>query len=416
MHNLLIRSLFIFCAAFFFSCHPSPDNAELSVRITNPESSDMKDISIEVLINKEQADNLNANTASLGATVEGIKTPVQWVKSKEEGDGKLYFNLDIPADKQIIVKIASTKLSDSLNFIKRSHAELWCKSGGEFVDSKYVGGDEFKPVSSLRVPDECTDHSYYMKYEGPGWESDKVGYRLYLDWRNAIDIFGKKTTTMVLPEVGQDGYDSYHEMADWGADILKVGSSLGIGSIGFWDGEKANRVAKTDSVFCAISEDGLVYSEVKIDYFGWAINATQVDLNTSLSITAGSRATKCTIKLSHELPNICTGIVKLDGGELITGSNSEGWNYLSTWGKQTLFDDMLGMAILYNQSEPVEITEDDLSHVVVLSPANNQVEYYFLAAWEQESDGIKTKQEFVEYLDAQINRLNTPVEVSIDKE
>ena len=34
---------------------------------------------------------------------------------------------------------------------------------------------------------------------------------------------------MVLPEVGLDGYDSYHEMSDWGADILKVGNRLGMG-------------------------------------------------------------------------------------------------------------------------------------------------------------------------------------------
>jgi hypothetical protein len=37
------------------------------------------------------------------------------------------------------------------------------------------------------------------------------GYRLYLDWRNAFDILEKKEV-IVLPLVGQDGFDSYHEM------------------------------------------------------------------------------------------------------------------------------------------------------------------------------------------------------------
>lgn len=42
----------------------------------------------------------------------------------------------------------------------------------------------------------CTfrDHAYYIKYERPGLESDKVGYRFYFDQRNAIDVFGKKTS------------------------------------------------------------------------------------------------------------------------------------------------------------------------------------------------------------------------------
>ena len=33
---------------------------------------------------------------------------------------------------------------------------------------------------------------------------------------------------MVLQDVGQDGYDSYHEMADWGMDVLKVGDAAGV--------------------------------------------------------------------------------------------------------------------------------------------------------------------------------------------
>jgi hypothetical protein len=75
---------------------------------------------------------------------------------------------------------------------KRTQAEISVKTGGHFENRKYIGGD-FENVNYLRVPDEHTDHSYYIRYEGPGWESDLVGYRFYLDWRNATDVFGKKT-------------------------------------------------------------------------------------------------------------------------------------------------------------------------------------------------------------------------------
>jgi len=219
---------------------------------------------------------------------------------------------------------------------------------------------------------------------------------------------------MVLPDVGLDGYDSYHEMSDWGADILKVGNSLGIGSLGFWDGEKANRVAETDSVICNIAEDGINYSEVKINYYGWKINGTSVNLQTSLSILGGSRMTKYQIAMSEELPNLCTGIVKLDGAEWLKGNQTEGWNYMATWGKQTLFNDLLGMAVLFSQDSPAEITEDELSYVVLMSPADNRVEYYFLAAWEQEPNGITSKEEFIEYLDQQVTLLNNPVKISVE--
>ena len=98
---------------------------------------------------------------------------------------------------------------------------------------------------------------------------------------------------------------------------------------------------------------------------------------------------------------------------LITTTVSSRWNYLATWGIQSLFNDNLGMAILYTQDSPVELNEDEFSHVVLLSPVNNRIEYYFLAAWEQEPGGITTKQEFIEYLDKQVDLLNNPVEINI---
>src|SRR5690606_41170855 len=64
-----------------------------------------------------------------------------------------------------------------------------------------------------------------IRYDGPGIESDKVAYRIYLDERNGFDIFGKKTPDLVLQDVGLDGFESYHHPAPWGMDILKVGAS-----------------------------------------------------------------------------------------------------------------------------------------------------------------------------------------------
>jgi hypothetical protein len=301
--------------------------------------------------------------------------------------------------------------SSSLNandnsLVKKTHAELWYKTGGHFEQGKYVGGGNFIQFDSLWVPAGCTDHSYFMKYEGPGWESDKIGYRIYLDWRNAIDIFGKKVDTMVLSEVGQDGYESYHVMGPWGMDILKVGESLGIGTLAFWDGSAAQRVAKTDSVFCRIKEDGEERSQIQIDYYGWKIDDKSVNLRTELSIEAHSRATKYSVHLGSGLKNLCTGLVKLDETVVIQSSGKGKWSYYATWGKQSLADDSLGMAILYKTSEKSKITEDQHSHVVVLKPENQNLEYYFLAAWQQELNSIKTKMEFESYLANEINRLD----------
>ncbi|MDZ7292279.1 MAG: DUF4861 domain-containing protein [candidate division KSB1 bacterium] len=297
----------------------------------------------------------------------------------------------------------------SRQYPKRTQAELSHKVGGKFVNRKYEGGT-FQNVQYLRVPPEHTDHSFYIRYEGPGWESDKVGYRFYLDWRNAIDIFGKKTPAMVLQNVGLDGFDSYHAMADWGMDILKVGESLGIGSLAMWHEGKARRVSQTDSVTCAIVANGAVYSQIQTKYFGWKVGAGSYDVVSDLSITAGSRLTKHAIEISGNPENLCTGIVKLENSKLLSPPETiTGWTYLATYGQQSLANDNLGMAVLYRKNDLIEVSEDQYSHVVVLKPESGQLIYYFLAAWEEEPGGIKTAEEFETYLNQTIAELNSPV-------
>ena len=209
-----------------------------------------------------------------------------------------------------------SKSDQEIVFKQRTQAELSIKTGGEWKGRIYEGG-KFENINFLRVPDEHTDHSFYIRYEGPGWESDKVGYRFYLDWRNAIDIFGKKVDTLVLQNVGQDGFDSYHEIAPWGVDVLKVGESLGMGSIGYWLNNKAERVAVTDSIYCEITYSGILESKITTTYFGWAVGDYKSNLISKLSIQAGSRMTRHDLELSAGLDNLCTGIVKLPDAEYI---------------------------------------------------------------------------------------------------
>lgn len=294
---------------------------------------------------------------------------------------------------------------------KRTQAELSHKVGGRFVDRKYEGGT-FENVRFLRVPPEHTDHSGYIRYEGPGWESDKIGYRFYLDWRNATDIFGKKTPNLVLQNVGQDGFDSYHAMLDWGMDVLKVGDALGIGTLAMWQEGKANRVAQTDSVTCAIVSNGAVYSQIQTKYYGWKIGPGSYDVVSNLSITAGSRLTKHVVEISGNPQNLCTGIVKLDSTKLLASpAASEGWVYWATYGKQSLANDKLGMAVLFQKNDLSEVTEDQFSHVVVLKPKNGRLTYYFLGAWEQEPNGVRTAEEFEAYLNQTVRELNSPIAI-----
>ena len=301
------------------------------------------------------------------------------------------------------------------SYPKRSQAELSIKTGGHFENRTYIGG-EFENIKYLRVPDEHTDHSYFIRYEGPGWESDLVGYRFYLDWRNATDAFGKKTHDMVLQQVGLDGFDSYHEMQDWGMDVLKVGSSLGIGSMGMYSDNRAIRVDKTDSVTCEVLENGAIQSAIETNYYGWKVGEGTFDIQSILSIHAGTRLTHHEIQISGKPDNLCTGIGKDGKAKLYTDQGNEHQlGYLATYGLQSLNNDELGLAVFFASKDYQGFTEDEYSHIVKLNVEGGDVDYYFLAAWDGEIDGISGEDAFITYIQETAKKLAGPLEITTTK-
>ena len=286
----------------------------------------------------------------------------------------------------------------------KTYAEVSVKEGGKWEGRKYIGGT-FKNVQKLKLAPEHTDHSFDIRYEGPGWESNKIGYRLYLDWRNAIDIFGKKTEAIILPQVGQDGFDSYHEMRDWGSDILKAGKGIGIGSIDRYLNNERMHFYEVDSTIATVANTAK-NSVVKVNYFGWKTATDKINFTSELTISPDQRYTKHSIHPSKAIEGICTGIVKQKNTEVYRKqSANKKWAYLATYGKQSLVPDQLGMAIFY-QTSTIEKEEDaEFDYLLLFKPTTKAVDFYFLGAWEQEPNGIKTKEEFLSYLDEQLKSL-----------
>ncbi|MNS33117.1 hypothetical protein D3C72_652220 [compost metagenome] len=87
-------------------------------------------------------------------------------------------------------------------------------------------------------------------------------------------------------------------------------------------------------------------------------------------------------------------------------SKNKKWAYLATYGEQSLVPDKLGMAIFYEISTIENIADTDLDYLLVFKPTTKAVTFYLLGAWEQEVNGIKTKEEFAQYLDKQLQVLN----------
>ena len=286
-----------------------------------------------------------------------------------------------------------------------AYAEVSVKEGGKWEGRKYIGGT-FKNVQTLKKAPEHTDHSFDIRYEGPGFENKHIAYRLYLDWRNAIDLFGKYSDTIVLPKVGLDGFQSYHEKCVWGSDILKAGKAMGIGSIGRYVNQEVLHFNDVDSTIVKV-ENARSQSAINVRYWGWKTANDKIDLKSKLTVIAEERFVKHTITPSKSIEGICTGIVKLNNLDIIkkTSANKK-WAYIATYGPQSMFSDNLGLALFYETGTVENFVEGVDDHLLIFKPASTPISFYFLGAWEKEKDAIKTKEEFLTYLDQKLTILN----------
>lgn len=380
------------------------------VEVANPSEWERADEPVELELRELGVGPDSSEARQLMVRQGSFPLPSQTVD--RDGDGRpeaLRFVYSFAPGEKLRAEVREDPVAAAAQaYPKRTQAEISVKDGGQWVEEKYVGGT-FRNVERLDPPAWHTDHNAYIRYEGPGWESDKVGYRFYLDWRNGFDIFAKKTPVMVLQEVGQDGFDSYHEEAAWGMDILKVGEAVGCGGYGWWDGEKVIRVSRTYNLSAEVAANGPVASGLRVNYEGWDYGKGKVDLRVGLAIGAGSRLTHVSLETSAYMTNLVAGIVKHPGTEVLQGPMeipSASWTWLATWGQQTLFKDDLGMVVFFRKGDAFGVQEDALNHVVVLKPGEDRrVEYAFGAAWAGEPGGLATKEAFAAWCAQTAERL-----------
>ena len=267
-------------------------------------------------------------------------------------------------------------------------------------------------IALLALGDQSVDHvttppgykpgDKLITYEGPGWESQMVGYRLYLDGRNAIDVFGKKTTDMVLKQVGRG--DDYHQMQPWGMDILKVGASLGGGGFGVLEDGEARQIGPAIQFSAKILRNGPQRAIVEVIHR--QSQKCGGDLTARYMIEGDNRLTRVEVDSRCRLP-LVAGLVKHPGTtQLSQPEKKVGWNYIARYGDQSLVPDKLGLVIFYKSEDIVSLgTDADDDYIIFKSDRNP--EYFLAAAWEQEPTGIRNKSEFESWIMDTLYELNT---------
>jgi hypothetical protein len=266
-----------------------------------------------------------------------------------------------------------------------------------------------------------TGEVYQM--EGPAWENDKVGFRNYLDQRNGIDIFGKLTGKMVLDSVGIGGAPSYHEPGEWGMDVLKVGTSLGAGAIGYLYNDSIYRVGDNGSGSYELLFEGSQRSRFNLDYTSWRAGETELDVVHQIEIAGGRHYYQATVTYSgtEEVLHLVPGIVNMKSNELHVFEADPFHTALVTHDLQAEDTTLLAMALMVPTGSMIRYgTSRDSGegiiqtyYAVLEAGPGRAVPYRFYALWEKEDPGWSSLEEVTGFLKGEAERWTQPVIVQV---
>jgi len=250
--------------------------------------------------------------------------------------------------------------------------------------------------------------SAVFQMEGVAWENDRVGFRNYMDQRNGMDIFGKTTTEMVLDSVGIANGPSYHEPGTWGQDVLKVGTSLGAGGIGYMYNDSIYRVGDSGSGTFEVVFRGPERSRFRLDYTGWKVDDQTVHVTHQVEIVAGRRYYQGNVVYDGtDAPlSLVTGIVNMKSDSLHVVRLNDQYTALFTLDHQSEDGTMLGMALMVPSVHLISTGETrntgegiiETYFAVLDASPGELVPYRFYALWEREDPRWASQEEITAYL------------------
>jgi hypothetical protein len=426
MKNMNFKSLFISTLTCFLITITISVKAQKVKTLTliNPGNRERKDELI-VLKRSDIYRELGPGTKFISVASNGKSLPVQFddLDGNDQWDEALFLYSFKPNEK-VSLTITPANVDRTNNHeVQRAHVRLRKKnpdnSWGPLIRNEEM------PVRNVPTDISKQPLPPYLT-EGPAWENDKVGFRLYFDTRNAIDIWGKRTTRMVLDSVGTKVEPTYHELHYWGMDILHVVKSLGGGSLALLvplagNSDTLIRVGGQDvkhTIFTQLS-DGLLRAVFNIDY-DWQVKGNPVHITHQISIWASQYfyESKVWVKGAPAGTKLVSGIA--DFYDNIFQAYQKGaTNILLSHGKQSENFDNLGMAILvphkdfsFAASAPHSASDVMNTWLSVQDiKANKPSVFRFVAAWEKSDPRFANLNLFKDYLDTEALKFSEPVKI-----
>ncbi len=338
--------------------------------------------------------------------------------------------------------LADIKDKDTKTFEVKLSAKEQGAKGKEQEDRIYT---------ALQLRDKQDKHPDVLRVEAPGksnifndiymhgitLESDVVGYRIYFDHRQNIDLYGKKHRRIELPVT--QFYTSEEQLAEgYGVDVLWAGDAIGCGSFKDWKkgqpenwtdvGVRGQRVVTTGPLRTIVEvydlgvkeEDDLLY-----------------DMHQYYTLYAGHRDMQVEVQFTPLLGKklfgkkfFCTGVQKVgETANEVTrkGHTPQGFvkkeGLAASWGcdypdmgkKQQWAPEAVGLAVYVPKEYISETKEDKLNYLFVVQPDKKHcLRYHVSFCADKEDEGYHTAKDWFASLDDWKDQVNHPVTVKVE--
>lgn len=427
------NKMYVFYVLFMsilFSCSTQKTNDQ-TILLTN--NSEIKLVDKPVVVSRLDIDvDKNEGLLPLLALKNGDTIPSQINDLDTDGNwDELFFVIDLQPDEE--KSLVVTWVKELPNFQKRTSARFGKRTS---ATSKVQPQTE-----EVMLANELPKSLGYQQYQtdGPSWENDKIGFRHYLDGRNAKDLFGKKLPEISPENVGINSEgaveDNYHVMEDWGRDVLSVGNSLGLGGyalatetellrLGVTVDDSINTIEKTTF---KIHTEGSIKSVLTYNYQNWKPTEERTySAKEETTIWPGMYGYKNTVSFSGLKgdESMVIGLVNIHNDKPLTVlTENEKYVVLYTHDKQTYDKEWwLGLALIVPKDKYIDYIEApktgnlSTSFLAKLKIKENEpISYFAVAGWELSDEGFIDEAYFVAYLKQLTNQLSTEVSIQIKK-
>jgi hypothetical protein len=372
------------------------------------------------------------------ATIENGLLPVFKVDNDQlvpsqiddlDGDGEwdeAVFVLNFAPKETFEIEVGFVAEADYPQFDKRTNLRLAIKQD----DGSYKEVDYYKALP-------CKDgFEVIAQAESVNWENDKIAFRNYFDCRNVKDLFGKLKPEMILDKLSTPEMGSYHDLNDWGMDVLHCGSSLGSGGLALLRNDSLYRLGSTDVYEFQKIVEGPVRSLFELRYSGWDVEGEKLKAVERISIYPGKYWFESDVTFSgcSDGDQVVTGIVTSHLNREPFEFKAGSFQCIGTHDVQSLNNDELGMAVIVPLAEAGKVgrTTDinffKLGYETVKSKGFSNIisetyfigqkcksdvaaKHYFFSVWGLDDDQWKTEDGFRKYISEEAEKLSSPIDV-----